>query len=212
MLTSDELKNAKLGQSFDSKDLERCCKAIYGGVAWPNKRQGFAVVVAMNRFEKYGTEEHEICLLDEFESADMYELVRWCGGADSKYNPSVWIGDRSNPTADQFIRELNRETHGHRFSIQRTRILDMDRPYQHILQSIRRMLRDDSRTLFLKDSRVRDYLGQVGPDEETELELGEYPAIEALAFAVLEMRNRRRGNHITAQQARALSDKYRKRY
>jgi hypothetical protein len=64
----------------------------------------------------------------------------------------------------------------------------------------------------LKDSRVRDYLGQIGPDEETELELGEYPAIEALAFAVLEMRNRRRGNHITAQQACALSDKYRKRY
>jgi len=122
MLTSDELKNAKLGQSFDSKDLERCCKAIYGGVAWPNKRPGFAVVVAMNRFEKYGTEEHEIFLLDEFGSADMYELVRWCGGADSKYNPSVWIGDKSNPTADQFIRELNRETHGHSFSIQRTRI------------------------------------------------------------------------------------------
>ena len=122
MLEWKDLKEGKLGQSFDSNDLDRYCKAVFGGVAWPGKRPGFAVVVAMDRFKRYGTEEHEICFLDEFESGDICELVKRCGVLDFKYNPSVRIGDRSNPTAGQFIREPNSETHGHSFSIQRTRL------------------------------------------------------------------------------------------
>jgi hypothetical protein len=205
-----ELKEGKLGQACDT--LERYCDAVYGGVSWPNKRQGFAVVVARNRFEQYGTREHEIYLLDEYESREIDRLVKWCGGADFKYSPNVWVGDRSNKTADQIVREYNSETNGRSLSLSRTSILDMNQPYQYILQNLRRLLRGDDRTLFLKESKIIEYLREIGEDAEIELELGEYPAIEALAFAVLEMRNRRRGNHITAQQARALSEKYRKRY
>ncbi len=215
MLTWDELKNAKLGQSFDSKDLERYCDAVYGGVAWPNKRLGFAVVVARNHFEQYGTCEHEIYLLDECESREIDKLIKWCGGADLKYSPNVWVGDRSNKTADQIVREYNRKTMGHSLSLSRTSILDMSQPYQYILQNLRRLLREDNRTLFLKDSRIRDYLMEIGEDAEIELELGEYPAIEALAFAVLEMRNRRRGclsDKEQLERARALSKKYKKCY
>lgn len=215
MLTWDELKNAKLGQSFDSKDLKRYCDAVYGGVAWPNKRLGFAAVVARNRFEQYGTREHEIYLLDECESREIDKLVRWYGGADLKYSPNVWVGDRNNKTADQIVREYNSETMGHSLSLSRTSLLDMSQPYQYILQNLRRLLREDNRTLFLKDSRIRDYLMEITEDAEIELELGDYPAIEALAFAVLEKRNRRRGclsDREQLEQARALSKKYKKCY
>jgi len=36
-----------------------------------------------------------------------------------------------------------------------------------------------------------------------------YPGIEAMAFAVLEMKKRGRGNHVTLEQVRAWSEKYR---
>ncbi|MFC1634469.1 hypothetical protein ACFL5Z_06465 [Planctomycetota bacterium] len=81
----------------------------------------------------------------------------------------------------------------------------MDRPNQFMLQSIRRMLKPEGRKLFLKKISILDYLGQIGEDEETELELGDYPAVEALAFAVLE------GNWkpgITLEQINFLEKKY----
>ncbi|MFC1636932.1 hypothetical protein ACFL5Z_19080, partial [Planctomycetota bacterium] len=40
-----------------------------------------------------------------------------------------------------------------------------------------------------EDSRVLSYLGEIEGVEIDELELGDYPAIEALAFAVIEMRD-----------------------
>jgi len=200
----------KLGQSFDSKGLERCCKAVYGGIAWPGKRPGFTVVVTMDRFEQYGTQIYEICLLDEVESQNMWELVKQCGTLDFKYNPSVWIGDNKNPTADQFIRDINSETHGRSLSIQRTSMLDMDRPYQHILQNIGHMLNDERRELFLKGSRIVEYLREIREDAEIELELGEYPAIEALAYAVLEMKKRGHVRGVTLEQIHAWHKKYRR--
>jgi len=67
------------------------------------------------------------------------------------------------------------------------------------------------RTLFLKeDSKVLDYLMEIGEDAEIELELGEYPGIEELAYAVLEMKSRGRGSGVTLEQVRAWSEKYTK--
>lgn len=42
--------------------------------------------------------------------------------------------------------------------------------------------------MFLKDSKTKNYFGEIEPNEVVTLELGDYPAIEALAFAVIEMR------------------------
>ena len=211
MLKWEELNDAKLGQSFEIKELQRCCKVVYGGIAWPAKRPGFAVVVAMDRFKQYGTQIHEICLLDEFESRDMWELVKQCGALNFKYNPSAWIGDNQNPTADQFRRQINTETHGRCFSVSRTSMLDMDQPYQHILQNIVHMVNEERRELFLKGSRIIEYLREIDEDAEIELELGEYPAIEALAYAVLEMKKRSHKPGVTHAQIRAWNKKYRRR-
>ena len=41
MLEFEDLKEAKLGEDFAAHDLQRCCRAIYGGVAWPGKNPGW---------------------------------------------------------------------------------------------------------------------------------------------------------------------------
>ena len=189
-----ELKTVRLGQGLTTEELKTRYKRIYGGVAWPGKRPGFAVVVGMDHVRHL--DNHDIYLLDEFESSDTRELVRQCTALDYKYQPAIWIGDTRNDAADHFIEEIDRELHRtensqeHRrhFCICSTQILDMEYPYQYILPELKRLLDKDRRQLFLKDSQVTNYLSEIDPSEIPTLEFGDFPAIEATAFAVIEMR------------------------
>lgn len=185
-----ELKKAKLGQSLGL--LRDCCSAVYGGVAWPGKgpgrdsRPGCAVVVARSRLKHF--DSYDVCLLDEYESVHMRDLVRQCGALDFKYEPMRWIGDSQNDAADYFIRKMNDEQQrqGRRFSLAPTPLLDLDHLYETILEELRRLRNPKCRQLELKDSKILNYL-RIQEGEATSLELGDYPAIEALAFAVLEV-------------------------
>ena len=49
---------------------------------------------------------------------------------------------------------------------------------------------------------------RVEEPDVAELELGAYPAIEALAFAVIEMRDRDGNGHMTKEEWRALKKEY----
>jgi len=186
----EEVKKAELGQSFDIGELKHCCKAVYGGVSWPGKRPGFAVVVAMNHAPSSDT--HEICLLAESESMSLREVVRQCGVLDFKYEPKTWIGDGKYGAATRFIDEINenrRERKQRIFSpYEPFELLEMKPLYPYILDEIKRLLAQDRRQLFLPgDSKIPNYLSEIEPGEIAELELGAYPAIEALAFAVVEL-------------------------
>ncbi len=189
-----ELETVKLGQDLTTEELKTRHKQIYGGVAWPGKHPGFAVVIGMDHERHF--DNHDIYLLDEFESSDIRELVRQCSALDYKYQPAIWIGDTRNDAADRFITEINRELHSaenlqaHRryFHICSTQILDMQHSYQYVLPELKRLLDKDHRQLFLKDSHVINYLSEIDPSEIPTLEFGDFPAIEALAFAVVDMR------------------------
>jgi hypothetical protein len=205
MLEWEDLKTARLGESFDIREMKRCCKEVFGGISWPVKQAGFAVVVAMKSFETFGRQRHEVCLLDEVESADMWELIERCSGLDLKYYPSGWIGDNENSAADRIMQEMSSDSKLRTFSLTPASTTSMDRPYQYMLQSLRRMLREDRRTLFLKESKVIGYLQEIGENAEIELELGEYPAIEALAFA---LEGKGHTESMTLEQIHALQQKY----
>ena len=192
MLTWEDVKEAELGRTFDIKALKDCCKEVYGGVSWPGKRPGFAVVVGMD--PKKHLDSHDVVILDEFESFDMRQLVRQCGVLDFKYLPGQWIGDWKNDAANKFLSEMNDEPKdGNRRSERQldlglTPMFDMEQLYPYILAEIRRLLAPDHRQLSLKDSKVRGYLSEIEGSDIADLERGAYPSIEALAFAVIEMR------------------------
>jgi|GEM_PF-5005683 len=199
-----EVKAAPLGQTFDVRALKECCKAVRSAVTWQGKNPGFAVVVAMNSFRRFGRTRREIVLLDEVESRDMAELIHKCEALHLKYKPADWYGDPDNAAANRIIQRLNQERQNP-FSLIRPTIIGMDKPYQFILQSLRPILKPENRELFLKDSQIIDYLGQINEDEETDLELGSFPAIEALSFAALEDNWE---PSITNEEIRRLNIKY----
>lgn len=192
------VKDAPLGHPWDPAELRRQVQAVFGGVAWPGRRPGFAVVAVLGREKHF--DACDIVLLDECESADTRELVRQCGVLDFKYRPDQWVGDPFNGAAERFLNELNDERTARAEAIparpglppprqiwpSRTAVLDMKEPYAYMLPQLKRLLDEDRRRLFLKDSRVKAAMRDVGPDpaEYTRYEFGEFPAIEALSLVV----------------------------
>ncbi len=204
---------ASLGTTFSQSILEMECKSIFGGVAFPNERPGFVVVVAMSKDEYPGVQG--IAVLDEFESHSMREIVRQCGVLDLQYAPAMWIGDSKNDAARRFIGEMNEDLKSsdgyknhRRFSLTSTSLLDMEQPYPYFLDTLKELMNPERRKLYLKDSKVISYLTEIESGEIAGLQWGTYPAIEALAFAVIEMRNRKGKGHMTKEEWRELKRKH----
>lgn len=183
------IETAELGYNFTPVELLHC-KAIYGAVAWPGKRPGFAVVIGM-------TPNNEMYLLDEYESGDIGELVKRCGTLNFEFyfnsnsKTRRWFGDYEHAAARKFIQEMNRKTENRDpFSLYGLSILNMKENglYEYILPKLKgEFLKADKKRLFLKNSKVRDYLSSIGDPQESTMKLGEYPAIEAVAIAAIEL-------------------------
>ena len=94
------------------------------------------------------------------------------------------------------------------FGLTSTAMLSMERPYSYIIPQIKDLIREDRRQLYLKDSKIINYLGGIQAAEIADLELGDFPAIEALAFAVIEMRDRGGKGHLTKEEWRALKKEH----
>ena len=61
-----DIKTAPLNHVFSPKELKLQCKTIFGGVSWPGKRPGFAVIIGMSHNKHL--DNYDIYLLEEFES------------------------------------------------------------------------------------------------------------------------------------------------
>ena len=187
------IKNAELGHTFTREELNRQCLAIHGAVSWPGKRPGFIVVIGMGMNDK-------MYLLEEYESESVRDLVRKCGALNFKFHTFKpysylscqyrWFGNYKNDAASQFIGEMNQETKNReRLSLNLSSILDMSQPYQFMLDKLGEFLKADEKCLFLKESKVKNYLSNIESSEISNMELGEYPAIEAVAMAAIELQN-----------------------
>ena len=67
-------------------------------------------------------------------------------------------------------------------------LLEMKPLYPYLVDEIKRLLAPDRRQLFVSpDSDILNYLGQIVGEEISDHQLRDYPAIEALAFAIIEM-------------------------
>lgn len=179
----ENIKTSKIGYSFSREQLSNECHLIYGGISVPAKQPGFAVVIAADK-----QRHSDIYLLDEYESFDMRELIYQSGAFDFKYAPSCWIGDYRNRAAVQFIDDFNSQSeHRRKLSLSWTPLLDMESLYSYILPQIKELCR--LKQLFIKEGKIVNYLRAIQESEISELDLGAYPAIEAFAFAVLELRD-----------------------
>ena len=185
MLTWEQLKKAKLGEVFEIHDLNHCCRRIYGAIGWPGGRPGFAVVLAMNWGRDNATGSHEVCLLDEFESFSYHEIIRHCGMLNSRYEPDMWLGDTTNDSAEELMWEMRKRVD---FHVSETDLIEMKPMYPYFLSKLKELRDEKHRRLFLhNDSKLLKYMGEIEQGQDANLELGDYPAIEVLGYAVIEL-------------------------
>ena len=190
-----DLKQTPLNFPLTDVELTNQCKAIVGGVSWPTQQPGFAVIVGM-LYEKH-FDSHDIYLLGEWESFDTRELVRQCGAMDAQYKPLAWFGDARNDAADRLIKEMDAELQSpatslnlrRSFYLCPTMLAEIKPLYSYILPHIKSLLDPQRRMLFLKESKTISYLAAIEEAQVADLTFGAYPAIEALAFAVIELKN-----------------------
>ena len=214
-MNETDLRTIELGHAFTHAELSTYFRAVWGAVSWPGKRPGVAVVVGMLHEPHF--DSHDVILVDEYESFDLRQLVRQSGVLDVKYGisasriyqpnaPGRWIGDFKNDAASRFVEEMNAEqkrdgAEGRElFSLTPTLMLEMENLYSFILPQLKELVSAEHKMLFLKDGKVSAYLSEIQPEEISELQPGDYPAIEALAFAVIELRDHIRAQERTARQ------------
>ena len=183
----DQIRELPINATYDHLMPTPDRRYIYGGVAWPGKRAGFAVVVLMDSKKHF--DGHDVCLIAEHETTSTRELVRQIAVLDDKFMPDRWIGDNRNDAADKFIKELEADVGRNRrrskLMFVHTSMLEMEYFYRYTLDEIKRLLDKDRRMLFLKDSIIPNYLSDIERDVISDLKHGDYPAIEALAYAVI---------------------------
>jgi len=179
-MTYDDLKHIPMSEELDLRELRLCLGTVVGAVAWPGKEEGACIVVAMDRHS------NRMLVVGEFESWDIRELIRQAGVLDFRFLPERWVGDVDD-SAGVFVSELNAEPgrEGRRFYPTSTWMGEMDGMYRYILAEIKQLCRPDHRQLELRDSLAVDYLSAVEQVEVSELKLGDYPGIEALAHAAI---------------------------
>ncbi len=189
----EQAKNLPVGHVWDRRDLWKHFEVIAGGVAYPGKRPGFAVVAGLRsvEHERY----HEIYVLDEAESSNLGELLHLCHGLIPKYHDPAspdqlfrWFGDWRNTAAQTLIRDVNGPAGALRstdLDIRSSSVLDIkDTPYNFMVAKIHEYTGEGQKTLHLRNGRIESRLHEIPLDGLSELPFGSYPAAEALMFVV----------------------------
>lgn len=209
-----DIKTSRLGEHIEYVDMIDATQAVWGGIAWPcEDRAGYIVVVGACKERHLGG--YELCVLDDYESFDVRELIRQCVAMDLKYWVSWrridqsgdpegrWLADETHAAARVFLSEANaefrRESRLHQslqkpreIRIRHTALLEKERLYDFLLPQIKLWLQPDRMLLYLKDSKVALHLqgfDAIDASDISGLKIGYCPAIEALGYVTVELQN-----------------------
>jgi hypothetical protein len=171
--------------------------AVQGGVAYPGRRPGHAIVAGLCTPKT--RDDLEIHVLAETESPDLGELLRACRGLAKQYRLAGalrsdlfrWIGDGEQVGANRIIWRLNEEDERacDQLTVETTTLIDAPSPYLSMFSVLSELTRPDRKRLFLHGSLAAHAMNEVPPDEVASTKLGEFPAIEALAVVVDALRS-----------------------
>ena len=209
-----DIRTSKLGSHIEYVDMIDATPAVWGGIAGPcEDRPGYIIVVGACKERHPGG--YELCVLDDYESFDVRELIRQCVAMDLKYWVSWrridqsgdpegrWLADETHDAAMDFLAEANdefrRESRLHQslqkprqIRIRHTALLEKEHLYDFLLPQIKLWLQPDRMLLYLKDSKVALHLqgfDAIDASDISGLKIGYCPAMEALGYVTVELQN-----------------------
>lgn len=188
----EELRTLPLDHPWTPEALRENFAAVMGGVAYPGRRPGHAVIAGL--CPPRDKDDFEAHVLAEAESRDLGDLLRACRALGRQYRlagtlrhePFRWIGDGKHVGANEILWRLNKEAErgAAPLSIETTTLIDGPQPYLAMFATLSEYVKPDRKRLYLHGSRAALAMNEVPPDEVADVRLGDYPAVEALAYVV----------------------------
>ena len=222
----DRLKSEKGGDGrTDPEEIlpdEKNAKLrrVFGGVGWAGKvRPGAVIVIGEMSELDHGLNAYPIKILDEFETFNLYELVEKMFFFDLYYRkPEMWLSDKENYAGIKLLGELNEKyakipitkvnQSSREIDLSHSSLVGNDQ-FPYVYSALHRLLSQDKKVLTLGvNSRTRAYLSQVNDEDINTIRTGDYPAIEALAYAAIELdrSGKEKRRHPAPRQEYAIND------
>ena len=169
---------------------EKAYYAKFGAIALPGKNPGCVVIIGTDnrRYRQKGCDSH---VIEEYEDWDSRKLLQSVFSLNELHRPKKWIGDDQHNVIKHFRSEMN-EGRKESLYFSTPSILQYEdaQPYLRILPEIKKLRESEHRQLYMDDdSLILRYMAGIKPDEMAGLVLGDFPAIECLAYAVEKARN-----------------------
>lgn len=186
-----KLKDRPLNEVLDERQRKRLYTVIVGGVSWPSKQDGYAILLAMGRETTFSP----WCAyaIEEYETSDIYKLIRHCCQLQLKWEPDRWVADIENDAAFEIVARTNMEFERDKgdawegFPASPPIILDHKRPYEFISPTIRKNLQEDRKRLYLKNAKAEYMMTLLETREISNYKWGDFPHLEALCFALMDI-------------------------
>jgi len=160
---------------------------IFGAAAWPAVRPGFVVILGEHRSERVGGLPL-LVVLDEATDGRLWHVVEKAAAFRFYYKPEHFYADCQHVAAMQFAADFREGG----LSLEHSLLCAMDGPFGYALPILGRLHDQTQRLIVPKTSLMYGELKAAPAHEElAKLRLSDYPAIAALAFAVLAMERTR---------------------
>lgn len=170
---------------YDSDDKDHWYRRIIGGVEWPGKRPGFAVVVGEDFEEDKSLDVHHLWVLKEHETESTKKLIEKC--MEFKYNNGAnkWYGDISNEIEMAFVEKANKNiNYRDHLYIEEAPFSDEPEAFAFCVRIIKKCVDTQGKYLHFNKSEIPAYLREIQSEAKDSLKVGDYPAISALGYAI----------------------------
>jgi len=177
---------------MDEKERQQYSR-IVGGLAWPGKRSGFALIVGehFKGHPAYSTPIYRI--LSEMEADNIPSLLDQVADAHAFFKAETWLADTEYGAGRRLTRELNEELEKNRkpeIELVKAPFVSSPTGFVYLFSTIKKILDPEHKRLFLGEgSRLSTYLLEPHSGQIGDIQKGEYPAIEALGYVVAYMEN-----------------------
>jgi hypothetical protein len=177
-----------MNEEHFSHEQDRLYKRVFAGISWPLTRPGYICIIA----ELIQPTEHLYNLLDEYEDFDYEQLISRAGALDYFYRPEKWLSGELDKATKKLLLEANKQP-DHRLGSRKLKILPSrlkglgDELFRYVYPRLKRMSGPEGELDISKGKLLLNYMSLPQDNEIATIGYGDFPAIESLAYAVMEL-------------------------
>ncbi len=188
---------------------------IVGGLAWPEVKEGFLVIGAVDLFEDAEMEARHIRILAEASESDFDSFLRYALDLQKKYSPLLqtirFYGDTTSAAKMELLDRFNKERRNRNldpFYVTEAPQLKAPQKVEFYARLISRYTQPGKKILHFRNTTLPGYLAGVSLSEINESIL-DHPPVAALGYAIAALstwRPRKGEKRAGREETRAVGD------